>query len=194
MTPMSPEIREQVRQGFKYFNRFMLLMWQLGLGWMVNLDAKRGGQIMVIQHIGRKSGKVRYTPVNFALVDGDVYCTAGFGGVTHWYRNILAQPEVEIWLPEGHWSGAAEDVSESPERLRWLRAVLIASGFAAPAAGIDPHGMSDAELDAATSDYRLLRIRRTHLRSAPGSPGSLAWVWQAATLALALLLVLRPRR
>ena len=29
---VDPRVEEQLRQGFKYFNRFMLLMWRLGLG------------------------------------------------------------------------------------------------------------------------------------------------------------------
>jgi hypothetical protein len=29
------------------------------------------------RHVGRKSGTVYHTPVNFAEVDGDIICTAG---------------------------------------------------------------------------------------------------------------------
>jgi hypothetical protein len=43
--------------------------------------------IMVIRHKGRKSGKVRYTPVNYALADGCVYAIAGFG------KNFTLGPE-----------------------------------------------------------------------------------------------------
>ena len=63
------------------------------------------GQIMVLTHTGRKSGLRRRTPVNYALVDGEVYCTAGFGQISDWYRNILANPQVEVWLPDGWWAG-----------------------------------------------------------------------------------------
>ena len=48
-----------------------------------------------------QSGKQYLTPVNYALVDGEVYCTAGFGPRTDWYRNILADPNVRLWLPQG---------------------------------------------------------------------------------------------
>ena len=73
------QITEQrLRRIFKIFNRFMLLLWRLGLGSWGN-GTEFGGSIMVIKHTGRKTGLTRYTPVNYAVVDGDIYCTAGFG-------------------------------------------------------------------------------------------------------------------
>lgn len=184
---------EELRQFFKGFNRFMLYMWRLGLGKWVNAWPERGGQIMVLSHIGRKSGLQRRTPVNYALIDGDLYCAAGFGRLSDWYRNIKVNPAVEVWLPEGWWNGEVEDVSESADRLSLMRDVLIASGFAAEAAGIYPKTMGDDELAEATATYRLLRIRRTRARTGTGGPGDLAWVWPVATLLL-LPLALRRRK
>jgi len=186
-------MEEQLRQGFKYFNRFMVFMWRLGLGSWVNMWPQGSGQIMVITHTGRKTGLRRRTPVNYALVDGELYCTAGFGPRTDWYRNILANPQVEVWLPDGWWAGVAEDITGDERALSLLRAVLIASGFAAPAAGLHPKTMTDDELAAATAHYRLIHIRRTEARTGPGGPGDLAWVWPLATFLL-LPLALRRRR
>jgi len=184
---------EELRQFFKGFNRFMLYIWRLGLGKWVNAWPERGGQIMVLSHIGRKSGLQRRTPLNYAIIGDDLYCTAGYGHLSDWYRNIKANPAVEVWLPEGWWDGEAEDVSESAERLPLMRDVLIASGFAAEAAGIYPKTMSDDELADATAKYCLLRIRRTTARTGAGGPGDLAWVWPVATLLL-LPLALRRRK
>ena len=102
---------------------------------------------------------MRQTPVNYAQVNGDVYCTAGFGPRSDWYRNLLANPEVEVWLPNGRRTGRAEDVSGCEQHLHLLRQVLIASGFAARLAGINPHSISDEELQQLAADYRLVRIR-----------------------------------
>jgi deazaflavin-dependent oxidoreductase (nitroreductase family) len=190
---IQPEVEERLRQGFRYLNRFMVLSWRLGLGAWGN-RADMSGQIMVLTHVGRKSGLRRRTPVNYAIVDGEVYCTAGFGPTSDWYRNVVANPQVEIWLPEGWWAGVVEDVSASPQRLLILRQVLIASGFAARMAGIDPQLMSDTELDGVSAKYRLLRIRRTTPCTGPGGPGDLAWVWPLATMGLLGLLLVRPRR
>lgn len=183
---------ELTRRSFKYLNRFMLTLWRLDLGSYFN-PTKWGGAIMVLTHTGRKTGLRRRTPVNYAIVDGELYCTAGFGRYADWYRNIMANPAVEVWHPDGWWAGEAEDVSNSPKRLHLLRQVLFGSGFAAYAAGVNPVDMSDAELDAATTDYRLLRIRRTEARTGTEGPGDLAWVWPLSTLVL-LLALLRRRR
>ncbi len=127
-------------------------------------------------------------------MDGELYCTAGFGPVSDWYRNLRADPNVEVWLPQGWWAGVAEDVSESPARLALMRAVLIASGFAVCAAGIDPRNLPDEELDRVTAPYRLIHIRRTGARTGPGGPGDLAWVWPLATMILLPLVLFRRRK
>lgn len=184
---------EWLRQGFKQFNRFMLLMWRLGLGRGVNGWPSVGGRIMVLVHTGRKSGLRRYTPVNYAMIDGEIYCTAGFGRTSDWYRNIQTNPEVELWLPDGWWTAVAEDISDSDWRLPLLRQVLIDSGFAARAAGINPHVMTDADLAAVTADYRLLRLRRTAARTGTDGPGDLAWIWPLLVMVVLPLLLWRRK-
>ncbi|MCL4504897.1 MAG: nitroreductase family deazaflavin-dependent oxidoreductase [Chloroflexi bacterium] len=194
MTIINQQTEEKLRQGFRYVNRFMLLMWRLGLGQFINAWPEGSGRIMVLTHTGRKSGMKRQTPVNYAIVDGELYCTAGFGKGSDWYRNIVADPDVEVWLPEGWWAGRAEEATDAKSRLPLLREVLIASGFAARAAGIDPLAMSDEALSEATRAYRLLHIRRTAERTGPGGPGDLAWVWPLATFILLPMALFRPRR
>ncbi len=185
--------QEYLRQGFKLFNRFMLLMWRLGLGPYVNFWPAVVGRIMVLAHTGRKSGLVRRTPVNYAVVNGDIYCVAGFGQTSDWYRNVKANPAVEVWLPDGWWAGAVEEVVDPNLRTPLIRQVLIASGFASYAAGLNPNRLSDEALGAATADYCLLRIRRSAARTGRGGPADLAWFWPLATLTL-LLFVLLPKQ
>ena len=187
------QISEQrLRRVFKSFNRFMLLLWRLGLGSWGN-GTEFGGSIMVIKHTGRKTGLTRYTPVNYAVVDGDIYCTAGFGSVCDWYSNLIAIPQVEIWLPDGRWAGVAEDVSDSKDRGTLLRQVIIASGFAGPLFGADPKKLTDTDFEKLMDNYRLIRIQRKGAVTGPGGPGDLAWVWPLSTFIL-LLLWFRRRR
>ncbi|MBE2237526.1 MAG: nitroreductase family deazaflavin-dependent oxidoreductase [Caldilineaceae bacterium] len=185
---------EWLRKAFKWLNKYMVLHWRLGLGPVAN-RAELTGCIMVLVHTGRKSGRGRRTPVNYALIEGDVYCVSGFGSRADWRQNLLANPAVEVWLPSGWYTGVADDVTELPfaQKAPILRQVLINSGFAARIAGIDAARMSDAALLAATADYRLIRIRCTEARTGAGGPGDLAWVWPLATLTLAAALVLRRK-
>jgi deazaflavin-dependent oxidoreductase (nitroreductase family) len=187
-------IDQGLRQGFKYFNRFMMLMWRLGLGPWINAWPQVGGRIMVITHTGRKTGIRRHTPVNYTIVDGQVYCTAALGSISDWYRNIMANPEVEVWLPNGWWVGMAEEATDARMRMPLLRQVLIDSGFAARAVGIDPATVTIEELDTKTSGYRLIHIRRTEPRTGPGGPGDLSWVWPLVTMILLPLVLFRRKR
>lgn len=193
MQANAPNSMELARQGFKYFNRAMILFWRLGLGSWVNAAPRVGGQIMVLTHTGRKSGRTYRQPLNYAIVGDELYCVAGFGARSDWYKNILADPCVQVWLPDGWLQGEAHDISTSPNRVKLVRQVLIGSGFAAYAAGIDPHRMSDDELEAATQSYRLLHIQPRTPRTGRDGPGDLAWVWQMAAAAL-LVLALYPRK
>lgn len=193
MNQMTTTQEKNLRKTFKIFNRFMLLLWRLGLGGYGN-NTRWGGSIMVISHTGRKSGLLRRTPLNYAIVDGEIYCTAGFGAGADWYRNILKNPRVEVWLPDGRWAGVAEDASQEQERAEILRRVLIASGFAAPLFGVNPGKLSDGQLEEILDSYRIVHIRRTEALTGPGGPGDLAWVWPVSTFALLALLLLRKRR
>lgn len=157
--PDADSVKKQ-RLLFKKFNRFMLGMWRMGLGGWVNAWPAVGGRIMIIEHIGRRTGLPRQTPVNYAEVDGEIYCTAGFGGDSDWYRNCLAHPQVNLQLPNGRWAAEAEDASDCEQRTALLRQVLIASGVVAPLMGLHPRSMPDADLAAATPEYRLVRFHR----------------------------------
>lgn len=149
---------------------------------------------MVITHIGRKTGLKRQTALNYALVSGEIYCLSGFGGGSDWYRNILKDPRVEVWLPEGWWEGFAEEVSDSPDRRHLMREIIIASAFVGRLAGLDARGMSDEELDRVTGNYHLIHIRRTAARTGPGGPGDLAWIWPLATMILLPIMLFRRKK
>jgi hypothetical protein len=62
---------------------------------------------MVIKNRGRKTGKIYHTSVKLPEIDGDIYCSAGFGVNSDWYRNIMADPRFEILLPDERWAGLA---------------------------------------------------------------------------------------
>lgn len=183
---------ERLRAIFKGFNRFMLLLWRLGLGRWGN-GTRYGGYVMVMKHTGRKSELTRYTPVNYAEIDGDVYCTAAFGAKADWYHNLLANPEVELWLPDGRWAGVAERVGQEEDRAEILRQVIIAAGFAGPLFGVNPRHMSRQDFERLADEYVLFRIRKTQPVTGGGGPGDLAWIWPLSTVLFGWLLLRRRR-
>lgn len=184
---------DQLRKVFKAFNRFMVLLFRLGLGSFGN-GTRYGGYIMVIKHIGRNTGLTRLTPVNYAGADGDIYCTSGFGKAADWYLNIKANPLVEVWLPDGRWVGIAEDVTGLENAASHLRQVIVASGLAGPLFGVNPKKFSDQDFQEMLQSYRLIRIRKENALTGAGGPGDLAWVWPLTTFILMWLLLRRRRK
>jgi deazaflavin-dependent oxidoreductase (nitroreductase family) len=154
----TPAQLQRLRRIFHSMNHFMVFLWKIGLGRMMNAWPAVGGRIMVIHHCGRKSGREYLTPVNYAIVDHEIYVTAGFGSGTDWYRNILANPDIQLWLPEGRRRAHACDVSDSPSRVRLLRAVIIASGLAGPLLGVDQKKLTDEQIEKMGKDYRLIHF------------------------------------
>ena len=181
---LEPQVLEAMRRGFNLMNKGMVPLWRLGLGRMMNSWPEGAGQLLVLEHVGRRSGAIYRTPVDFSRVGDDLYCVAAFGEKTHWYRNILAAPEIAVWLPDGRWVASAEDASDDPRRLDLVRQVLIDSGFVARLIGLHPRQMSDEDLDQATSMYRLLRIRPQRKEPSVDGPGSLVWVWAFSAIAI----------
>lgn len=149
----------RLRGFFRRLNPLMLALWRLGDGRFLNSWPSVGGRIMVIHHIGRRTGSRLRTPVNYAEHDASVYCLAGLGRRADWFKNLQATPRVEVWLPGTRWQGVAEDATGDPDAGPRLRQVLIASGFAAYAAGLNPRRMTQEAVEALLEEYRLVRIR-----------------------------------
>lgn len=183
------ETREaQLRRTFRVLNRTMLLMWRLGLGWQMANPLT--GYIMVLATTGRKSGERRLVPLNFAEGTNAIYCLAGFGRTTHWLLNLQADPQCEIWLPDGRrLRGRAELVMTETRRIGLVREILVRSGFAAKVA--------EPSLDVATAPdevigelgpqsgrhYEVVEIELGDPITGPGGPGGLTWVWPAVVVA-----------
>lgn len=64
-----------------------------------HLGGVLGGRFLLLEHLGRKSGKPRQVVLEVVNHDavGDGYVVAaGFGPRTDWYRNLRAQPNAMI--------------------------------------------------------------------------------------------------
>ena len=190
----------QLRAAFRFLNRNMLLLWRLGLGWL--MANPTSGYIMVLATTGRKSGARRLVPLNFADGEDTVYCLAGFGRTTHWLLNLQADPECEVWLPDGRrLRGRGELVESEARRVDLVREILVRSGFAAKLAepGVDPSTTSNdviAELGSQPGRrYEVVEIKLGDTVTGPGGPSDLTWVWPVVGLtAVAGWLVRRHRR
>lgn len=77
----------------KFFFRAPLFLYRIGLGGLL------GKRFLLLNHIGRKSGKARQTVlevVNYDEAADTYYIASGFGKRSDWYRNILAHSKIDI--------------------------------------------------------------------------------------------------
>jgi deazaflavin-dependent oxidoreductase (nitroreductase family) len=106
---------------FKAFTRTHVSLYRM-TGGRIGRNFQ-GAPILLLTHIGRKSGKLRTTPLMYGE-DGDslviVASNAGSPGHPAWYLNILEDPEVEVDVGK-HTSVRHVRVAEGEERERLFR-------------------------------------------------------------------------
>lgn len=178
-----------MRRIFWFLNKFFVVpMFRLGFGPFFGNPLS--GYIMVLKAIGRKSGKVRYAPVNYAIYNGGIYCISGGRKTSDWYKNLLANPEIEVILPGGAVYGRVIETSGNEQRLVIVRQILKNAGFAGFFEGYNPFTIADEELAQKTANLPLLRIQPIGLGSGAFDAGGWAWIWMVvATVLLVVLLV-----
>src|SRR5918992_5698457 len=94
-----------------------------------------GGPILLLHHVGAKSGKRRVSPLLY-LPDGErMVIVASKGGYTKhpgWFHNLMANPDTEVELPrEGKVAVRARKASPEERGELWPRVVDLYSGYAA---------------------------------------------------------------
>jgi deazaflavin-dependent oxidoreductase (nitroreductase family) len=101
--------RNRVGPVFKWIFKIPVLYYRLGLGWMLR---KR---FLLLTTTGRKTGKLRHTPLEFVYDPHlDWYrVSPGWGGNTDWYKNVLHDPQVAVQVGSRKFNAVAE--SAPPE-------------------------------------------------------------------------------
>ena len=93
-----------------------------------------GRSLVLVHHIGAKSGLERVSPV-MALRDGDdtwliAASKAGAPENPAWYHNLRANPEAEIETPDGVVLVRAEELVGADRDAAWSRFTAVSTGFA----------------------------------------------------------------
>lgn len=176
------------RRAFRILNRwFMVPVHRAGLGaW---LGSPIGGWMLLLRARGRRTGIVRETPLSYLVAEGSVWVVAGFGPDTQWYRNVLADPSVEVVLPGRRLAATVTEVRELAVRARVLPALIRATGLPSFLGGMNPWRDSDERLLRATDFVPLLRIDPVAgpLSPGPDDPGGSAWLWRQGLVIAASL-------
>jgi deazaflavin-dependent oxidoreductase (nitroreductase family) len=186
--PTMTRLLEPMHGAFLRVNRWVALpVLRAGLGPVFSTPLT--GSLMILRTTGRKSGARREIPLGYAIADGNVYCIAGFGPETQWFKNILAHPAVEVVLPLGAISGTAEEVTDPVEWSRAFRVLMTSMGIIGRATSGDVRDVPEDRLREMGAGLPLVRIRPTGIGSGPADPGGLMWVpMQVGTTVLTLWL------
>jgi F420H(2)-dependent quinone reductase len=93
-----------------------------------------GGPILLLHHVGAKSGKRRISPLLY-LPDGErMVIVASKGGYTKhpgWFHNLKANPDTTVEVPrEGKVAVRAREASAAEREDLWPRVVDLYQGYA----------------------------------------------------------------
>lgn len=75
----------------RWLFRSPVLVWRSGLAGLLS------NYIVMMAHTGRKSGKTRYTPIEYHRDDtGRIYVLSAWGEKAQWYKNVMSNPLVTL--------------------------------------------------------------------------------------------------
>lgn len=94
---------------FKWIFKGTIPMFKLGMGGLVK------DYILLLTTTGRKTGRLRQTPLEHRYDEANdrYFIMAGWSGRTDWYRNITANPNVQVQVGNRKFSCTAEPASEA---------------------------------------------------------------------------------
>lgn len=171
---------------FRWANRYLMIpLHRAGLAaWLC--DPLTGWQCLVTT-TGRRSSLPRPAPLAYIARDGAAWVLAGYGPRTAWYRNVLADPRVELRLPGRDPIPAVAGEVRDPDRRGQVIPPLCRS-MALPGSmiGCFPPTSSDERILECVSWVPLVRIAPADgqpLVAGPDDPGGQGWVWRQALVA-----------
>lgn len=92
-----------------------------------------GAPMILLNHIGAKSGAVRTTPlVYFPQPDGGIVIIASYGGAPNnpaWYHNLKANPKFEVEVGTEKFEIVAEELDDAARDEIWPKLVAERPGF-----------------------------------------------------------------
>jgi deazaflavin-dependent oxidoreductase (nitroreductase family) len=181
--PAMTALLNPLRSAFRVFNRWVAApLIRAGGGPLLTTPV--AGSILLLRTTGRRSGLIREAPLGYTVIDGRVVVCAGYGRGAHWFRNALADPEVEVLLPGALIAGRAEEITEPAQRRATFRALIASMGVVGRLTLGPVHGKSDTEVDTLAEAFPILAITPTALRQGPFDPGGVGTRVNAALSAI----------
>lgn len=91
-----PQYRQSFHAQLKRYNPSIVALYKIGL--LPLFGASR--TVMLLTTRGRKSGKLRRTPIGYFRIVGAIYLFSAWGKASSWYKNVLAFTQ-DVWVQIG---------------------------------------------------------------------------------------------
>lgn len=82
----------------------------------IGLGPLYGRLVLLLTTTGRKTGLARVTPLQYEEIDGAFHVASARGDRADWFRNIVADPRVEVRVRSRRFGGIAEPITD-PDRV-----------------------------------------------------------------------------
>lgn len=113
---------------------------RLGGKWRIGSAFPKGIPVCLLTTIGRKTGLARTIPLVYLSDGPNVVLVASQGGLPRhplWYRNLSAEPDVEVQIRSTVHRMRARTASEAEREHLWPRLVALYADFASYEAWTD---------------------------------------------------------
>jgi len=134
------------------------LVYALGLGPLI------GNLVLLLTTTGRKSGLKRVTALQYEQINGDFFIGSARGTKADWFRNIQADPHVQVRVKSRRFQGVAEPITDRERIADFLEVRLKRHprmiGGMLRAEGLPPNP-SRAQLAAHAENLGMVRISPT---------------------------------
>lgn len=94
---------------------------------VIGMDA-----VVVLHHVGAKTGQARQTPLVYFTEGPDVILTASNGGAARhpaWLHNLRANPAVELWVGKRGGPYRARVANAEERAVLWAKANALFAGY-----------------------------------------------------------------
>jgi deazaflavin-dependent oxidoreductase (nitroreductase family) len=93
----------------------------------------KGAPVLLLEHVGRKSGRARTTPVLYLADGDDLVLVASKGGADKdpaWWLNLKSNPDTTVEIGREHRRVHAREATPDERRALWPRLVAMYGDFA----------------------------------------------------------------
>ncbi len=164
--------------------RIPILLYRLGLGPLI------GKYILILSTFGRKTGKVRRTPVEYFSHQGKIFVISGFGNKPDWYKNLQAHPQAGLSIKdkrlyvntrkpqtEAEWDGVIAYLKASPVTHLSDQNLI--------------YKLDDPKTREGIKKWPILTFDPTEEPCPPPLKADLVWAWPVILLGASFLLLIK---